>query len=144
MKLVYRLSEELDNDLGQVAAAQALSLDATRPCVGLKGTHGLFGSPEWWANIEAGIIPKKRLSGVIARVYVAGQDYSDVPNAFDLRGSDGHVHMEGIYVNSQDDVALYQVGRQVEVVYVLDELKMPLPDGGKDYLEIVLEVSVSS
>lgn len=144
MKLVYRLSEELDNDPGQVAAAQALSLDATRPYVGLKGTHGLFGSPEWWANIESGVIPKKRLSGVIARVYVAGQEHSDVPNTFDLRCGDGSVIMEGIYVNSQDDVALYQLGRQVEIVYALDELKMPSPDGGKDYLEIVLEVSVSS
>lgn len=142
MKVVYRLSEELANDPEQVADAQALSLDEARPYVGLKGTHGLFGSSEWWANIETGVIPKKNLCGVITRVYVTGQERSDLPNTFDLRGSDGSIHMEGIYVNSQDDVALYKVGRQVEVVYLLDELKMPLPDGGKDYLEIVLEVSV--
>ena len=51
--------------------------------------------------------------------------------------------MEGIYVNSPEDVALYQVGRKVNVVYVLDELKMPSSNGGKNYLEIVLEVAIS-
>lgn len=142
MKIVYRLSEELANDPGQVADAQALSLDEKRPYVGLKGNHGLFGSSEWWASIGAGTIPKKRLTGTIERTYVTGQDRADLPNTFDLLGSDGSIRMEGIYVNSQDDVALYTAGRQIEVVYVLDELKMPLADGSKDYLEIVLEVAV--
>lgn len=143
VKRVYQLSEELAHDPEQVADAQALTLDQSRPRIGLKGSHGLFGSPEWWANIEAGAMPLKHLSGVIKRVYVAGQERSDVPNTFDLSSSDGMVRMEGIYVNSPDDVALYQVGRKVDVVYVLDELKMPSPDGSKNYLEIVLEVSIS-
>ena len=56
----------------------------------------------------------------------------------------GDVRMEGIYVNSPEDVARYQVGRRVEVVYALDELKMALPSGEKNYLEIVIEVSISS
>lgn len=143
LKRVYHLFEELAHDPEQVADAQALSLDQSRPYIGLKGSLGLFGSPEWWANIEAGDMPLKHLSGVIARVYVAGQDRSDVPNAFDLSCSDGTVRMEGIYVNSPEDVALYQVGRKVNVVYVLDELKMPSSNGGKNYLEIVLEVAIS-
>lgn len=143
IKKVYQLFEELAHDPEQVADAQALTLDQSRPHVGLKGSLGLFGSSEWWANIEAGTTPLKRLSGVVKRVYVAGQDRSDAPNAFDLSSSDGTVRMEGIYVNSPEDVALYQVGRKVDIVYVLDELKMPSPDGGKNYLEIVLEVSIS-
>lgn len=142
-KRVYQLSDELVHDTEQVADAQALTLDQSRPHIGLKGSLGLFGSSEWWKNIETGVMPLKHLSGVIKRVYVAGQDRSDVPNAFDLASSDGTVLMEGIYVNSPEDVTLYQVGRQVNVVYVLDELKMPSPDGGKNYLEIVFEVSIS-
>lgn len=142
VKRIYQLSEELAQDPEQVADAQALTLDQSRPYLGLKGSLGLFGSEEWWANIKAGVIPLKHLSGVIKRVYVAGQDRSDAPNAFDLLSSDGQVRMEGIYVNSPEDVALYQVGRKVDVVYALDELKTPLPDSGKNYSEIVLEVSV--
>ena len=143
VKRVYQLSEELTQDPEQVVDAQALTLDQSRPHIGLKGSFGLFGSAEWWANINAGVMPLKRLSGVIKRVYVAGQDRSDVPNAFDLLSGNGQVQMEGIYVNSPEDVALYQVGRKVDVVYALDELKAPLPDGGKNYSEIVLEVSIS-
>jgi hypothetical protein len=143
VKRVYELSKELAHDPEQIADAQALTLDQSRPQIGLKGSLGLFGSSEWWGNIEAGVIPLKRLSGVIRRVYVAGQDRSDVPNAFDFASSNGTVRMEGIYVNSPEDVAVYQVGRQVDVVYVLDELKVPSSGGGKNYLEIVLEVSIS-
>lgn len=143
VKKVYQLSEELAQDPEQVADAQALTLDQSRPHIGLKGSLGLFGSAEWWANIEAGVMPLKRISGEIKRVYVAGQDRSDVPNAFDLLSGDGQVQMEGIYVNSPEDVAFYQVGRKVHIVYALDELKMPLPDGGRNYSEIVLEVYIS-
>jgi len=143
IKKVYQLSADLAQDREQVVYAQALTLDPSRPHIGLKGSLGLFGSEEWWANIKAGVIPRKKLSGVINRVYVTGQDRSDLPNTFDLLSGDGQLRMEGIYVNSPEDVALYQVGRRVEVVYVMDELKMPLSDGGKNYSEIVVEVSIS-
>jgi hypothetical protein len=143
VKMVYQLSKELAQDSEQIADAQALTLDQSRPHFGLKGSFGLFGSAEWWANIKTGVMPLKHLSGVIKRIYVAGQERSGAPNAFDLLSDNGQVRMEGIYVNSPEDFALYQVGRKVDIVYVLDELKMPLPDGGKNYSEIVLEVSIS-
>ncbi|MNV27916.1 hypothetical protein D3C71_1190830 [compost metagenome] len=44
---VYRLSEELAGDPEKIVDAQALTLDQTRPQMGLKGNLGLFGSPEW-------------------------------------------------------------------------------------------------
>lgn len=143
MKLIYRLSEELENDPQHVATVQALTLDATKPHLGLRGTRGLFGSQEWWERVDAGLIPTKRLSGVIAEVYVAGMDHSAAPNSFDFMAEDGHLKMEGMYANSKQDLALYQVGRHVEVTYVLEELKMPMSDGCTDYLEIVLELSIS-
>ncbi|MNY48899.1 hypothetical protein D3C86_1842740 [compost metagenome] len=57
--------------------------------------------------------------------------------------SEGAVRMEGIYVNLPDDVVHYQVGRRVEVTYVLDELKMASPNGQNKHLEIVIEISLS-
>lgn len=143
MRLVYRLSEELANDPGQVADTQSLTLDPTRPEVGLKGSCGLFGSPEWWSSIDSGRIRKKIVSGVITRIYVAGQDRSELPNAFDIRCDDGGTQMEGIYVNSKEDVVLYEVGKRVDVVYVLDEMKAPSSNGMADYLDIVFEVYVA-
>lgn len=144
MMKIYRLSEELAGDPEQVADAQALTLDQTRPHMGLKGNCGLFGSSEWWESVQSGRMPQRRISGVIKRVFVAGQDRSEIPNAFDMTTHDGTVRMEGIYVNSPQDVLRYQVGRTVEVLYALDELKMALPNGEKNYLEIVIEVSISS
>jgi hypothetical protein len=142
MKLVYQLSKDLQLDPEQVADAQALTLDQSRPNIGLKGTSGLFGSAEWWANISAGVMPVKRIAGFIERTYVAGQDRLSAPNTFDMRMTSGEMRMEGIYTNLPEDVALYRPGRKVEVVYVLDELKGTSPDGGARYSEIVLEVSV--
>ncbi|MNV27915.1 hypothetical protein D3C71_1190820 [compost metagenome] len=88
-------------------------------------------------------MPQRGVSGLIERVYVTGQDRSEIPNAFDMITSEGAVRMEGIYVNLPDDVVHYQVGRRVEVTYVLDELKMASPNGQNKHLEIVIEISLS-
>ncbi len=141
---VYELSEELDHDPEQIALAQALTLNADKPYLGLKGNLGLFGSPEWWANIRAGVMPTARLSGVIQRVYTTGQDAVDAPNTFDMVTSDGQKHVEGIYVNSPQDVYRFKEGASIEVVYAMDELKALLPNGEKNYSNIVLEMSVSN
>jgi len=140
--VIYTLAEELRGDPEQVAAAQALTLDASRPNIGLKGKNGLFGSSQWWANIHAGLIPSRRVVGVIEDVYVAGQGESAVPNAIDLRLQDGEVRMEGIYVNRGSDIAEYRHGRKIEFVYAADELKAAMPDGSAGYLDIVVEVAI--
>ena len=144
MKVVYRLAEELKNDPEQVALAQALTQDKSRPAMGLKGTFGLFGSQEWWNNIEQGNMPLLKLSGIITRTYVAGQDESESVNAMELVLADGSIRPEGIYANHADDKKLYRVGCKVEVVYALDELKrQPGHDGNVNYSEIPLEMAVS-
>jgi len=144
MKLVYQLSKELEDDPEQVALAQSLSRDQSRPLMGLKGSHGLFGSQEWWDSIKNGAIPLRYISGVIKRMYVSGQE-RDVPeNTFDLVTSEGATKTESCYTNSKDDLGLYRVGRRVDIVYALDELKaQPAPDGSINYSEIVLEMAVS-
>lgn len=46
MKFVYLLSTELKSDPEYVMLVQRLTLDQSKPFMGLKGTHGLFGSKE--------------------------------------------------------------------------------------------------
>ncbi|MCA3175839.1 MAG: hypothetical protein ING36_09920 [Burkholderiales bacterium] len=144
MRLVYSLPQALKNNPKDVALAQALTLDNTRPLLGLKGTYGLYGSQQWWANIEQRKMPLLLISGIIQRVYVTGMDDYDQNNTIDLLLDDGSIRMEGIYVNNEADIKLFRVGCRVELVCVLDELKrQPAPDGNVNYLEIPLEVAVS-
>jgi hypothetical protein len=145
MKVVFRLADKLRDDPERVRLAQELTLDSSRPRMGLRGSHGLFGSQEWWRNIEEGGVPLLHVSGVIERAYVAGQDGSDINNAIDVRVHDGSVRMIGIYVNDKKDVDLFCPGCRVGIVYVRDQLKQqPAADGGPNYLDIALEMAVSA
>ncbi|MDH5328174.1 MAG: hypothetical protein OEZ68_21480 [Gammaproteobacteria bacterium] len=144
MRLVYSLPQALKDNPKDVALAQALTLDTTRPLLGLKGMYGLYGSPQWWASIEQRKMPLLFISGVIQRAYVTGMDNCDENNTIDLLLDDGSIRMEGIYVNNKADIKLFRVGCRVELVCVLDELKrQPALDGSVNYLEIPLEVAVS-
>ena len=144
MKSVYLLSEELKENPGRIALAQALTLDKSKPCMGLKGTYGLFGSQEWWSNIEEGKMPLLLLSGVIQRTYIAGQDSSSKENSFSLLLGDGSIREEIIYNHTrEEDRRLFVVGSRVEIVYAFDELKPGAVDGEETHLDIVLEMAVS-
>ena len=84
MKTVYTLAEALAKDPGRVAKTQALTLDSSRPCMGLKGKHGLFASEAWWQSIEAMRLRTQTLAGIIDRTCCAGQDsgHGDDVNRF--------------------------------------------------------------
>lgn len=145
MRLVYSLSQAMQDDPKDVALTQKLTLDTTKPLLGLKGALGLYGSDEWWASIQQGKMPRLFIGGVIKRAYVAGMDHSDDNNTIDLLLDDGSVRMEGIYVNDWADIKLFKVGCRVEMAYVRDELKrQPAQDGSVNYLEIPLEMAVST
>lgn len=144
MKLVYRLRDELQEDPEQVRLAQELTLDESSSLAGLKGTFGLFGSEEWWENVNQKKLPLVRVSGIISELYVEGQDESEDAHGMDLTLGDGSVHSESIYVNNQDDMELFRIGCKVDIVYVLEELKQqPADDGGINYTDIPLEMAVS-
>ncbi len=144
MKLVYLLSEDLKEDPEYAVLVRALTLNKSKPYVGLNGTYGLFDSQEWWNNIEQGKMPLQILSGIIKRAYVAGQDPSPVNNTIDLLLDDGSIHMVGIYVNQKQDVNLFKVGHMVSIAYALDELKPEaIRNFGQKYNTIALEMVVS-
>lgn len=144
MKLVFQLSEELKGNPERVALTQSLTLNTSRPHMGLKGTHGLFGSSAWWESVLQRKVPLLFLSGVIQRAYIAGQDEHGMNNTVDVLLDDGSVRAVGIYVNERDDINLFRVGCRTEIVYALDELKQqPASDGGVNYSKIALEMMVS-
>lgn len=144
MKLVYLLSRELKANPQRVELTQALTLDQSRPNMGLKGTYGLFGSQEWWDSIEQRRMPVLLLSGVIKDAYVAGQDPSEINNTIDLMLDDGSVCEVGIYVNDELDISLFRVGCRADIVYALDEMKeQPDVDGGINRSKTALEMAVS-
>jgi len=144
MKRVFSLSDELKRAPERVALTQALTKDESRPFIGLKGSYGLFGSQEWWGNIELRKMPLLFVSGQISRAYVAGQDRSAGNNTIDLIARDGSVFPVGIYTNDKQDVELFREGYWVEMVYALDELKQqPASDGGVNYSKVALEAAVS-
>ena len=146
MKTVYTLADALAEDPGRVAKTQALTLDSSRPRMGLKGSHGLFASVAWWQNIAARRLQTQTLTGCIERTYFAGQDSrrGDQVNSFTLRLADGSTADESIYTHHKHDIKLFVPGATVTMTYALDELKARAADGGVDYARIVLEVSVSA
>ncbi|WP_080425798.1 hypothetical protein [Burkholderia ubonensis] len=144
MKLVFLLEDRLREDPERVRLAQALTLNPSKPKIGLRGAHGLFGSPEWWTSIREGSMPLLFQSGIVLRAYVAGQDPSEQNNTIDLKLDDGSVHMTGIFVNNKSDAKLFRSGCRVGIVYAQDELKQqPAANGGVNYLNIALEMAVS-
>ncbi len=144
MKVVYQLEKELQADPQRVQLTQALTLNRDKPTMGLKGTHGLFGSAAWWDSIRSRKMPLLFLSGVVQDAYVAGQDDSDLNNTIDLKLPDGSVQSVGIYVNNPEDARLFAQGCRAMIVYALDELKkQPSPTGGKNYSKVALEMAVS-
>lgn len=146
MKLVYELRIELQRDPEQVARVQKLTLDKTRPHMGLKGVGGLWGSEEWWESTRNGTLRRDDVSGVITRTYFAGQDsrWGDEVNSFLLRLDDGSERSNSIYVNERRDAKLFKPGHRVAWAAVRDPLKNPrqaLTDDGCS--TTMLEMAVS-
>jgi hypothetical protein len=92
---------------------------------GVAKTHGLFGSDEWWRNIESGKLPVHTLSGVITRLFMGGM--RDTPE-FTMRSDDGRESNWLRYANDEQAPNLYvskkledlyEVGRRIEIDYVL-------------------------
>ncbi|WP_321818803.1 MULTISPECIES: hypothetical protein [unclassified Paraburkholderia] len=144
MKLVFRFEDELQANPGRIALAQSLTLNPSKPNIGLRGTYGLFGSDVWWENIQSGQMPLLYINGVVIYIYIAGQSDGDANNTIDLKLDDGSIRSVGIYLNNVDDLKLFRVGCRVSIVYALDELKQqPGFDGGINQSRIALEMAVS-
>ncbi|ARU54289.1 hypothetical protein OLMES_0182 [Oleiphilus messinensis] len=144
LKMVYSLAEDLKKNPDRIRLAHELTLDSSKPRMGLKGSHGLFASNEWWNSIREGKIPITIISGVITQAYVSGQDSIEDNNTVDLRLSDGTTETIGIYSNKKEDISLFKKGCMVQVAYALDELKrQPARNGRINYSKVALELAIS-
>lgn len=112
MRVVYRLRGDLLQDPQLVKDTQALTLNAEKPLLELKGTHGLFGSEQWWRNVETGCLPLKTVTGTIEETFFAGQDarWGNEVNSFTVCLPDGSHVTESIYVNNKADHRLFRIG----------------------------------
>lgn len=118
MKTVYHLRDRND----YIAQVQAASL-SPKP-FGLKVTHGLFGSVEWWRNIETGLIPVIRYSGIITRLFRAG--VHNESERFEMVTQDGQSFEYDCISIDRRDRKLYRIGARVELSFVSQELKQPV------------------
>jgi hypothetical protein len=100
--------------------------------VGLEPTHGLFGSRDWWRNIELGRLPVFRSSGRITDVYNVGEGDFPEFSMVDVDGIETSCKREA---NCTEDDDLYVIGRRVELAYVLQRARMELADLGMDQTE---------
>lgn len=85
--------------------------------LGFEPTHGLFGSPEWWANVETGKLPRHRIVGEIAGLYNVG-----MLAEFSLLDEGGIHTTWARECNRPEDDELYAVERAIEIEYVLQKL----------------------
>jgi len=142
MKRVYDLEADLKANPEHVRLVQELTLMGGR--AGLAGRHGLFGSREWFENVQSRRIKVDCISGKILCTYFAGQDSPGPDNCFDLELSDATLHQESIYVNDPKDARLFRAGSTVAIAYAYAEMKQqPARDGGVNYSLVVVEMAVS-
>jgi hypothetical protein len=106
---------------------------------GVEPTHGLFGAAEWWNRIATGDLPVRTASGVITKVYMGSM--GDWPE-FEMVSDSGEVSQWTRNVNLKEQDALYRVGRQVEVDYVLQRHRPKSWDRGGE-TKCVIEIRVA-
>ncbi|HEY7765146.1 MAG TPA: hypothetical protein VIB38_09175 [Aestuariivirgaceae bacterium] len=100
--------------------------------LGLEPTHGLFGSAEWWRNIESKRLPLIQVSGIVTDIYSVGEAEHPEFTMVDEAGIESSWTREA---NRIEDDDLYVIGRRVEVDYVLQRRRLDLTDLGIDLTE---------
>jgi hypothetical protein len=117
VKTIYHLRDDRE----RIAKVQAASL-SPKP-IGLKPIHGLFGSDEWWRNLDASVIPVIRYAGTITRLFLAGMHNES--ECFEIV-TDGQAFRYDCKALRRRDRKLYKVGVYVELAFVQQELKRPV------------------
>ena len=82
---------------------------------GIEPIDGMFGSDEWWSNIESGRLPMHTLRGTINDVYMGSM--GDWPE-FKMVSESGEESRWTREMNSAEQDRLYRVGASIEIDYV--------------------------
>jgi hypothetical protein len=115
MKTVYSLRDD-----PAVQSMQAASQSEEN--VGLVETHGLIGSPEWWAHIEDGSLAVVTTVGEVIHFFPG--HHGDWPE-IEVRERDGSSSSWGCNIPADEAAKWFVLGRSVEVDHVQQELKVP-------------------
>ena len=121
MKKIYSLEIEHEDDPSRVEKAQKLSLDTSRPHLGLKGVYGLYGSSEWWENIYSGKVPSKIYEGIIEDIHFTGMH--NEAEGFTLKLDNGGSYSYTCVVNRKRNMKHYKIGRRAKVTTFIEVLK---------------------
>lgn len=90
LELVYEFSKDMLNNPNMIKDTHKLTLDESRPFMGIRGDKGLFATQEWWNNIYDRVIPSEIKSGVITRTYAAGMESLGQVNSFEYLDEEGN------------------------------------------------------
>jgi hypothetical protein len=131
MRTIYELRSDFALDSMQRASSGPGPL-------GLRDSHGLIGSSEWWANIERGALRVHELRGIVSGFW-PGQ-WGDGPAEFELRTPDGSTARWLCNEEPRKAALTFRIGRAVEVRYVVQERKTPLD--GRIETTVVLTMAV--
>lgn len=125
---------KFQEDKEAIKRLQEVSSDP-KSIFGLKTENGLLiGTKEWFLATEDGRLSKQTIHGIISKVYMSG--HNDWPE-FELEDESG----KSTWTREGND-KLYQVGKQVEIDYVIQKYKRPwnmLGPTTKFVLEIRIE-----
>lgn len=114
MRTIYYLK----NDINHIKNVQEATLHTDH--YGLRVTHGLFGSDEWWEKIESGELPLATVKGTINRVYMSG--HNDFPE-FEIVTLKDEKTIWARWVDDPSLDSYYKEGSQVELDYVVQMAK---------------------
>ncbi len=125
LKMAWLTIYDLKNDHRFVESVQHATLNTK--IYGIEQTHGLFGSPDWWGQVESGALPLETLKGKIIRVSM--ESMRDWP-VFEMLCDDG-TSRKFTREQSPGDGTLdhhYQVGKSVEVDFVWQQFRKERPE----------------
>lgn len=143
MRHIFSLEEELIEHPEEAEEIRCLTLNQNKPTSGLKGAHGLYGTPAWWQSIKNGTMPQKYVQGTIIRLLYQGMENGE-PNAFELQLQNNSVISESFYYNNSNDLNLFRVGKKVKIFYAFDPTKRGFCDElNPGYAKIVVDIWIS-
>ena len=142
LELVYEFSKDMLNNPDMIKDTHKLTLDKSRPFMGIRGDKGLFATQEWWNNIHDRVIPSEIKSGVITRTYVAGMESLGQVNSFEYLDEEGNSHDEGIYTLNTNQRNLFKLNHLVVIYYAYDEMKASTVEN-PDFCPAVIEMAIS-
>lgn len=126
-KLIFDLKIWLEkNGKDEIRSTHALTLDSTTNS-GLSGVYGLYGTSEWWDNVEKGNIETYIVSGVIADLCKGNIFVDDGAMITIISDNNEDEIYEGVVFTNENLKReygnLYSKGNKIVVFYILDELK---------------------